>query len=120
MILMVLFSIKMVSVASVCVTLPTETLEASAYSSCTDRPVDSSFGLYIDEGLANGDPISYVSTQNYSTLRECTVGCNSSPDCFLFDYNCQTGDCVFYAETGKGSSSDQIFFENGHISGIYF
>jgi hypothetical protein len=41
-------------VASVCVTAPTETLEASTYSSCNDRPNDGSFGLYIDEGLANG------------------------------------------------------------------
>ncbi len=119
MILIVIFSIKMVSVASVCVTVPTETLEASAYLSCNDRP-DGSFSLFIDEGLANGGAIALAVTQTVSTLRKCAEGCNNYPDCSSFDYNCQTGYCILYTETGSGIGTDQLFFADGHISAVYY
>ncbi len=106
--------------ASVCVTAPTETLEASTYSSCNDRPNDGSFGLYIDEGLANGGAIALAKTQTVSTLRKCAEGCNNYPYCYSFDYNCQTGYCILYKGTGSSSGTDQLIFANGHISAVFY
>ncbi len=121
MILMVLFSIKLASVASVCVTLSTGALKASTYSSCNDRSVYQDLKLYIDQRLTTGGIISYLSTHNYSTLKQCATECVIVFDCNFFDYNCQTGNCIFYGVTdAMDYGSNHLYGENGHISGMYY
>jgi hypothetical protein len=112
---MVLFSIKMASVASVCV-IPQQ-LQASAYSSCNDRSWDSILNIYTYKGLSRGGRVVYESLQNYSTLSTCANGCMNDYFCSFFDYNCETGDCVFYEDNSNGGHGADT--ENGHISGMY-
>jgi hypothetical protein len=126
MILMVLFSIKMVCVASVCVTQSSGTLQASEYSSCSDRSsAENTFYLYIDKGLAPGGQVVYLSTQNHLTLSQCAQYCDLNGDCGYFDYNCQTGNCDTFDYNPSGpdsfsnSFSSQLFSQNGHISAKY-
>ena len=121
MILMVLFLIKVVSVASVCVTLSTGTPKASTYSSCNDRSVYQDLKIYIDQGLTTGGVISYLSTHSYSNFKQCSAECVIVYDCNFFDYNCQTGNCIFYGVTdAMDSGSNNLYGENGHISGMYY
>jgi hypothetical protein len=120
MILMVLFSIKMVCVASVCVTQSSGTLQASEYSSCSDRSsAENSFYLYIDKGLAPGGKVAKQSTRGLITLSDCANHCMNIWSCSYFDYNCQTGNCdtFEYDAFGSNSFSSELFSQNGHISG---
>jgi hypothetical protein len=124
MILMVLFSIKMVCVASVCVTKSSGTLQASGYSSCSDlSSARNSFALYIDKGLAPGGRVAYQSTRGFSTLSQCAQYCRNIGSCNYFDYNCQTGNCDTFefnpSGSGSGTGSDRLFSQNGHISAYH-
>ncbi len=57
MILMVIFSIKLVSVASVCVTPASGTPQAQGY--CSDLSAKNLFDLYTDQGLTPGGIVKY-------------------------------------------------------------
>ncbi len=106
MIMMVIFSIKLVSVASVCVTQSSGTS-----GDCSDRSASSSFDLYINQGLTQGGRLIYESTLNYSTLSKCANYCENDGACEYFDYDCQTGNCVTYSYNYFGSGADvsQLF-----------
>jgi hypothetical protein len=86
MILMVLFSIKMICVASVCVTQSSGTLQASGYASCSYlSSARNLFDLYIDMGLAPGGKFEYQSTRGFITLSECANHCWKIGGCSYFD-----------------------------------
>lgn len=106
--------IKMVSIAAICTNVPT-----TAFSTCTDLAVASSFALYVDNGLTNGGRISYLNTESISTLVLCAKRCDTDATCMFFDYNCQNGDCALYEGTGNDHSANQLVPMSGHASGLY-
>jgi hypothetical protein len=111
-ILILLFSIKMATVASACVN------HALALSAC--QTLDSSiFNLYINQGLQEGGIFSFILTQNFQSLSQCSSVCNNEGSCMGFDYNCQTGDCAFFKVTDNGHGELQLFAENDHVSGMF-
>ncbi len=115
MILIVLFSIKLVSVVSVCVT------PASGTSGdCSDRSIANNFDLFDNKGLIPGGIIKYRSTRNFLTIVQCANDCTN--DCYYFDYDCQTGNCVSYtydSNAAYGAATNQLFSQTGHISAFY-
>jgi len=104
----------MVSIAAICTNNPT-----SAFSTCTDLAVPSTFTLYVDYGLTNGGRISYLNTESFSTLVLCASICDNHASCMFFDYNCKNGDCALYTGTGDDHSAKQLVPMTGHASGLY-
>ncbi len=115
MIVMVIFAIKLVCVASVCVT------PASGTSGdCSDLLPAGSFDIHENEGFTPSGEETELSTANFSTIGLCVEECESNNDCYLFDYNCLTGDCVQYTSTGNNQNIfDQLVTKNAHITGFY-
>lgn len=108
---MVLFSVKVISVISVCV--PVSEFPASAYSNCDT----GNYALlsFIDMRV-NTDAMTQRFKQKFSTFKECADNCYSDlQNCLNLDYNCKTGDCVFFSEM-YGAGFEPFFAENGHIS----
>ena len=116
MIVMVIFAIKLVCVASVCVT------PASGTSGkCSDlESTADMFVVHVDKKLTPGGGLEHLSTENFSFIGLCAVACDSNWDCLMFDYNCLTGDCVqyYYTDT-KANALNQLVTQNGHTSGSY-
>ncbi len=46
-------------------------------------------------GITAGGAYLFESAQSYLTLSECEAPSANGLSCSFFDYNCQTGDCVF-------------------------
>ncbi len=115
MIVMVIFSIKLISVASVCVT------PASGTSGgCSEFSSVGAFKLNKNKGITPGGVVIELLTANFSTIGLCADACRSTYSCYLFDYNCLTGDCVLYDYTGYyGNALNQLVTQNGHTSGTY-
>jgi hypothetical protein len=109
-IMMVLLSNKLVSVASVCVQR-----NASYYSRCSDLGVGSDVYLAIDQGIMENALVSKAYTKNFPLLKDCVQKCIHDTYCYYLDYNCQTGDCSIYYN--DGFDGNVAFGENGHISG---
>jgi hypothetical protein len=40
--------------------------------------------------------VSYELTHKYSTFIQFLIECANDAYCYLYDYNCKTGDCVFF------------------------
>ncbi len=72
--------------------------------------------------LRTGDLIlirDFGSFKNYWSST-CANGCLNDYFCIFFDYDCETGDCIFFNDFNNGChGADNVFAENGHISGMY-
>jgi hypothetical protein len=118
MILMVIFSIKLVSVATVCVTSASGTSGDCSNLSAAEK----FFVIYKNQGITAADILINLSSWNFLTIELCSNKCYKDDICVIFDYNCLTGNCDLYKlakDRNRIEVEKQLVSQNAHITGFY-
>jgi hypothetical protein len=92
MILMLLFSIKIAIVSSVC--LKTACQDVGQTISDPDSPY--TLGVETGQRLEKGGALAFLLSVNKPTFSECGSKCLQDYRCAGMDYNCKTGACVLF------------------------
>jgi hypothetical protein len=120
MMLVLIFTIKIAIVSSVCLTQG-----GTGYPSCQNLgnfyvgPIGfGAITIYASKRAEAGGLLLYGSTRNSENFGQCATACLMNSFCFYMDYNCKTGECIFYQMSLSGSNTVIDFTDTDHVSGL--